>query len=108
MNRLTPRLGLLAGLALIVLTNAVTLGLVAWNRSGEPEAVLAQPTFGGGLTLFTGDPAPGEEAARIHAALGITPKVVSMPTGGAFGAKSGLPLGVLAAAVRSDRRQQQR
>ena len=40
MNRLTPRLGLLAGLALIVLTNAVTLGLVAWNRSGEPEAVL--------------------------------------------------------------------
>lgn len=40
MKRLSPRHGLLAGLALIVLTNAVTLGLVAWNRSGEPESVL--------------------------------------------------------------------
>ncbi|MEY3209532.1 MAG: hypothetical protein RIT28_13 [Pseudomonadota bacterium] len=65
----------------------------------EPEAALAQPTFGGGLTLFTCDGAPGEEAARVAAALGITPKVVSMPTGGAFGAKSGLPLGLLAAAA---------
>ena len=65
----------------------------------EPEAVLAQPTFGGGLTLFTCDGAPGEEAARIQAALGITPKVVSMPTGGAFGAKSGLGLGLCAAAA---------
>ena len=65
----------------------------------EPEAVLAQPTFGGGLTLFTCDGAPGEEAARIHAALGFTPKVVSMPTGGAFGAKSALGLGLLAAAA---------
>ncbi|MCK6524107.1 molybdopterin-dependent oxidoreductase, partial [Myxococcota bacterium] len=67
----------------------------------EPEAVLAQPTFGGGLTLFTCDAAPGEEAARVQAALGLAapPKVVSMPTGGAFGAKSGLPLGVLAAAA---------
>lgn len=67
----------------------------------EPEAVLAQPTFGGGLTLFTCDAAPGEEAARVQAALGLAapPKVVSMPTGGAFGAKSGLPLGALAAAA---------
>ena len=46
MNRLTPRLGLLAGLALVVLTNAVTLGLVAWNRSGEPE--VAMPSSGKG------------------------------------------------------------
>jgi hypothetical protein len=37
---LPMRTGLVAGLALIVLTNAVTLGLVAWNRSGEPDAVL--------------------------------------------------------------------
>jgi hypothetical protein len=29
-----------AGLALIVLTNAIALGGVAWNRSGEPESVL--------------------------------------------------------------------
>jgi hypothetical protein len=31
---------LIAGLALIALTNAVALGGVAWNRSGEPESVL--------------------------------------------------------------------
>jgi hypothetical protein len=31
---------LAAGLALIVLTNAIALGGVAWNRSGEPESVL--------------------------------------------------------------------
>jgi hypothetical protein len=31
---------LVAGLALIGLTNAIALGGVAWNRSGEPESVL--------------------------------------------------------------------
>jgi len=31
---------LAAGIALIALTNAVALGGVAWNRSGEPESVL--------------------------------------------------------------------
>lgn len=31
---------LVAGLALIALTNAVALGGVAWNRSGEPDSVL--------------------------------------------------------------------
>lgn len=31
---------LIAGLALIALTNAIALGGVAWNRSGEPESVL--------------------------------------------------------------------
>ena len=31
---------LVAGLALIVVTNAIALGGVAWNRSGEPESVL--------------------------------------------------------------------
>ena len=31
---------LVAGLALIALTNAIALGGVAWNRSGEPESVL--------------------------------------------------------------------
>jgi hypothetical protein len=31
---------LIAGLALIALTNAVALGGVAWNRSGEPDSVL--------------------------------------------------------------------
>lgn len=31
---------LAAGLALIALTNAIALGGVAWNRSGEPESVL--------------------------------------------------------------------
>lgn len=40
MISLSQRQALIAGLALIVFTNAVTLGLVAWNRSGEPEAVL--------------------------------------------------------------------
>lgn len=32
--------GAIIGLALIALTNAVTLGLVAYNRGGEPDAVL--------------------------------------------------------------------
>jgi uncharacterized protein DUF4824 len=31
---------LIAGLALIALTNAIALGGVAWNRSGEPDSVL--------------------------------------------------------------------
>jgi hypothetical protein len=31
---------LIAGVALIVLTNAIALGGVAWNRSGEPDSVL--------------------------------------------------------------------
>ena len=31
---------LIAGLALIALTNAIALGGVAWNRSGEPESML--------------------------------------------------------------------
>ncbi|MGH8703341.1 MAG: DUF4824 family protein, partial [Burkholderiales bacterium] len=31
---------LIAGLALIALTNAIALGGVAWNRSGEPESVV--------------------------------------------------------------------
>lgn len=31
---------LVAGLALVALTNAVALGGVAWNRSGEPDSVL--------------------------------------------------------------------
>ena len=31
---------LVAGIALIALTNAIALGGVAWNRSGEPESVL--------------------------------------------------------------------
>ncbi len=31
---------LIAGIALIAITNAVALGGVAWNRSGEPESVL--------------------------------------------------------------------
>lgn len=35
------RVTLLAGLALILLTNAVALGGVWWNRSGEPDSVLA-------------------------------------------------------------------
>lgn len=35
------RTTLLAGLGLIVLTNAVALGGVWWNRSGEPDSVLA-------------------------------------------------------------------
>lgn len=34
------RTALLAGLALILLTNAVALGGVWWNRSGEPDSVL--------------------------------------------------------------------
>lgn len=38
---LSLRAGALIGLALIALVNAVTLGLVAWNRGGEPESVLA-------------------------------------------------------------------
>jgi hypothetical protein len=37
----TRRLLPAAGLALIVLTNAVALGGVAWNRSGEPDSHLA-------------------------------------------------------------------
>ena len=40
MNRLDRQRTLLAGLALIVLTNAVVLAGVAYNRSGEPEATL--------------------------------------------------------------------
>jgi uncharacterized protein DUF4824 len=36
----SPRHTLIAGLALIALTNAVALGGVAWNRSGEPDSVL--------------------------------------------------------------------
>lgn len=35
------RVTLLAGLALILLTNMVALGGVWWNRSGEPDSVLA-------------------------------------------------------------------
>lgn len=35
------RTALAAGLVLLVGVNAITLGLVAWNRSGEPEALLA-------------------------------------------------------------------
>lgn len=35
------RTALLAGLALILLTNAFALGGVWWNRSGEPDSVLA-------------------------------------------------------------------
>ncbi|MGH8649482.1 MAG: DUF4824 family protein, partial [Burkholderiales bacterium] len=31
---------LAAGIVLIALTNAIALGGVAWNRSGEPESVL--------------------------------------------------------------------
>jgi hypothetical protein len=34
------RYGLIAGLSIIALANAVALGGVAWNRSGEPESVL--------------------------------------------------------------------
>jgi hypothetical protein len=34
------RYALIAGLSIIALTNAVALGGVAWNRSGEPESVL--------------------------------------------------------------------
>ena len=34
------RYTLIAGLSIIALTNAVALGGVAWNRSGEPESVL--------------------------------------------------------------------
>jgi hypothetical protein len=34
------RYTLIAGVALIALTNAVALGGVAWNRSGEPDSVL--------------------------------------------------------------------
>jgi hypothetical protein len=40
MNRLDRHRTLIAGLALIVLTNAVVLAGVAYNRSGEPEATL--------------------------------------------------------------------
>ncbi len=36
----SARRTLIAGVALIALTNAVVLAGVAWNRSGEPEAVL--------------------------------------------------------------------
>jgi hypothetical protein len=56
---------LAAGIALIALTNAIALGGVAWNRSGEPESVLKltqreilAPHWygidreGGGLQLF--------------------------------------------------------
>ena len=35
------RAGAFIGFALIALVNAVTLGLVAWNRGGEPESVLS-------------------------------------------------------------------
>lgn len=38
--RLSPRLTLIAGIALIVITNAVALAGVAWNRAGEPDSVL--------------------------------------------------------------------
>jgi hypothetical protein len=34
------RTAIIAGVAVIALTNAVALGGVAWNRSGEPESVL--------------------------------------------------------------------
>ena len=37
---LSLRAGAFIGLALIALVNAVTLGLVAWNRGGEPESAL--------------------------------------------------------------------
>lgn len=40
MNRLTQRGWLLAGLGLILLSNAWVLGSVAYNRSGEPRSVL--------------------------------------------------------------------
>ena len=40
MKILTPRRTLVSGLALILLSNAVVLAGVAWNRSGEPEAQL--------------------------------------------------------------------
>lgn len=40
MNLRSRQAALLAGAALIALTNAVALGGVAWNRSGEPECEL--------------------------------------------------------------------
>lgn len=40
MNWRSRRAALIAGAALVVLTNAVALGGVAWNRSGEPESEL--------------------------------------------------------------------
>lgn len=40
MSRLRQRWSVVAGLALIVVTNAVVLGGAAWNRSGEPDATL--------------------------------------------------------------------
>jgi hypothetical protein len=40
MNLRSRHTSLIAGAALIVLTNAVALGGVAWNRSGEPESEL--------------------------------------------------------------------
>lgn len=38
--KLTRRMTLLAGFALIILTNAIALGGVSWNRSGEPDSRL--------------------------------------------------------------------
>jgi len=40
MRRLASRATLAAGAALVLLTNAMILGAAAWNRAGEPEAVL--------------------------------------------------------------------
>jgi hypothetical protein len=103
----TRRRTLIAGIALIAATNAVALAGVAWNRSGEPDSVLAlsQRELGqsyqfnfdkerGGLTLslrwrvLTADPATNSYALSYGspewldreklAALGFD---VSQPTG---------------------------
>ena len=39
--RWSKRMALLAGIALVAVTNAIALGAVAYNRSGVPESVLA-------------------------------------------------------------------
>ncbi|MBK7761491.1 MAG: hypothetical protein IPI35_34845 [Deltaproteobacteria bacterium] len=46
------------------------------RRLLEPKAVLAQPTFGGGLTLFTRDGAPGEKQRVFHGSLRVHAQVV--------------------------------
>ena len=82
----TRRHTLLAGIALIALTNAIALGGAAWNRGGEPESVLTLSQRelwaphgswldrdGGGLELrlrwrvLTADPA-GSFYADMHGA----------------------------------------
>lgn len=64
MNLPSRRIALLAGVALIVLTNAVALGGVWWNRSGEPDSVLALSERE--LRLETG---PGAENSGMALAL---------------------------------------